>query len=145
MTVLKSQRRESKFEVFHNFYYMRKELTSLIFRHLGYKGNDEFFKWVINGESQTIMRNLAEAQRYITMANSIFPTNLVECDERRKLQDYAIGLNYAILQELQFVLETIPPIDKNKYVHFVDIINKEIKLLKGWRQSDNSIRKKIIG
>lgn len=144
MSVLKSKRQESKFEVFHQFYKLRKELTDLVYRHFGYKGETDFSKWFINGESQVVLSNLSEAQKYITMANSIFPNCLMECDERRRLQDLAIGLHYDLLQELQFVLEMLP-IDKNKYTRYADMINHEIALLKGWRQSDNAIRKKILG
>ena len=36
MSVVKSKRKESKFEVFHHFYKMRKEITDLLLRDFGY-------------------------------------------------------------------------------------------------------------
>ena len=36
MSVLKSKRKESKFEVFHHFYKLRKEITDLLLRDFGY-------------------------------------------------------------------------------------------------------------
>ena len=145
MSVLKSKRKESKFEVFHNFYKLRKELTELVYRRFGYKGEDTYKLWFINNEAQSVLKDLADAQRYITIANSIYPNCLMECDERRIHQVLAIGLLYDLVQELQFVLEMLPCLDKNKYVRHSDILNKEIALLKGWRESDNATRTKIQG
>ena len=106
MSVLKSKRKESKFEVFHNFYKLRKELTELVYRRFGYKGEDTYKLWFINNEAQSVLKDLADAQRYITIANSIYPNCLMECDERRKHQDLAIGLLYDLLQELQFKIDS---------------------------------------
>ena len=36
MSVLKSKRKASQFEVFHHFYKMRKEVTDLLLRDFGY-------------------------------------------------------------------------------------------------------------
>ncbi len=36
MSVLKSKRKASKFEVFHHLYKMRKEVTDLLLRDFGY-------------------------------------------------------------------------------------------------------------
>lgn len=141
MTVLKSKRRESDFEVFHHYYETRKKLTDLVYRRFGYKGTTEFEKWFIDGESRIMLNRLADIQKNITMANSIYPLYIVECDERRKFQDFALGLLYDVLQELQFILEMLPNLDKNKFVIYTDMINKEIRLIKGWRQSDNKFRK----
>ncbi len=47
MSVLKSKRRESQFEVFHHFYKTRKEITDLLLRDFGYdskKAKDKVFK-----------------------------------------------------------------------------------------------------
>jgi len=145
MSVLKVNRKESRFEVFHHFYEVRKELTELIFRNFGYKGTDDFQKFIINGTRVAIMENLKDAQKHITIANSIFPTFIWECDERRKEQDIAIGLMYDLLQEIQFLLQVVTILDKNKFIRYADSINQEINLLKGWRQSDNATRKKIQG
>lgn len=145
MSVLKANRKESRFEVFHNFYETRKQLMDLIYRNFSYKGDNAFNQFILDGAKKSIVESLREAQKHITVANSIFPTYIWECDERRKEQDLAIGLMYNILQELQFILETVTVLDKNKYVRFADMINTEIKLLKGWRQADNANRKKVQG
>lgn len=47
MSVLKSQRKESKFEVFHHLYKMRKNITDLLLRDFGYsfeKANKRLLK-----------------------------------------------------------------------------------------------------
>jgi len=65
MSVLKSQRKESKFEVFHHFYKMRKEITNLVYRNFGYKGTSDFERWLIGGEAKAVLNSLREAQKFI--------------------------------------------------------------------------------
>ena len=43
---------------------------------------------------------------------------------------------------MQYIISIIP-VDAQKYMRYVDMIEKEIALLKGWRKSDNKILKKI--
>jgi hypothetical protein len=45
-----------------------------------------------------------------------------------------------MLQELQYTIEILP-VNINKYIRFVEDIEKEIKLLKGWRKKDNKFKK----
>lgn len=80
--------------------------------------------------------------RNITVANNIFPTNLAELEERRLLQDKAVGDCYNILQELQYAIETLP-VDVNKYTRFALQLEKVIGLIKAWRKSDNRFKKQI--
>lgn len=43
---------------------------------------------------------------------------------------------------MQYIISIIP-VDAQKYIRYVEMIEKEIALLKGWRKSDNKILKKI--
>lgn len=43
---------------------------------------------------------------------------------------------------MQYIISIIP-VDAQKYMRYVDMIEKEIALLKGWRKSDNKILKRI--
>lgn len=54
----------------------------------------------------------------------------------------AIGNCEQLLQEMQYIISIIP-VDAQKYIRYVEMIEKEIALLKGWRKSDNKILKKI--
>ena len=153
MSVLKSKRKESQFQVFHQAYHLRKQMTDLLLRDFGYKGKRNphetekqserrlaFEQWFIVDERKYIIDLLRELITNITMANNIFPTLEYEYIERRLYQDKAIGICNALLQELQYAIETLP-VDVNNYIRFADLLQDEIRLLKGWRKSDNRFRK----
>ena len=61
---------------------------------------------------------------------------------KRCHQDKFLSVNGQIHQEMQYIISIIP-VDAQKYIRYVEMIEKEIALLKGWRKSDNKILKKI--
>lgn len=105
--------------------------------------NMGFEDWFIGYQRDTIMDCVRKATEYIFSANSIYPTNLAEYEERRMFQNKAIGQCYRLLQELQYTVEILP-VDINKYAKFIESIEKEIALLKGWRKHDNKFKKGIV-
>lgn len=173
MSVLKNKRKESKFEVIHNFYVMRKEVTNLLLRDFGYNyeksekkilktigykktieemtteelniyqkkidKNKAFINWFIVDERNTIMNCLRQINQEIFLANDIRPIYMEELTERRLHQDNAIGYCECLMQELQYVIETLP-VNVNVYFTLAKIIDQEIALLKKWRRSDNKIK-----
>ncbi len=80
----------------------------------------------------------------ISDANEIArPISLRECDDRRANQNMAIKACYRIRVILQDIMDTVP-IDKNWMTQVDPAIEKEIGLLKGWRKSDNALRKAVL-
>lgn len=71
-----------------------------------------------------------------------YPVCESEFYDRRNFQNHAIGNCEQLLQEMQYIISIIP-VDAQKYIRYVEMIEKEIALLKGWRKSDNKILKKI--
>lgn len=169
MSVVKSKRGLSKFEVLHHASKTRVELLKLIIRDFGYHKKrvnpyyknkraktkeelltdqqridkeDKFFQAFLEDESAYMISKVRELTQNISMANSIYPTILAECDERRIFQDRAIGNCFQLIDELQFIITSLP-VDINKYNTYTEMLEQEIKLLKGWRQSDNKTRKRI--
>ncbi len=142
MAVLKSKRKESQFEVFHFGFATRKELTIFLMRNFGMREIQPEWIWFVEDEKRIIMGLMRTMLLNISMANSIFPTNLRELEERRIYQDKAIGNCNQILCELQFALETLPA-DINKFTRFANMMNHEISLLKGWRKADNKFKKTL--
>lgn len=175
MTVLKSKRKESQFEVFHHLTRLRRDITNLLLFDFGFdinkaikelekrfggrsyeQLNDEekeqynkeferlkaFAEWFIPLEREAIVNFLREINTNVYDANNLYPTCVSELEERRKHQDIAIGLCYALTQELQYVIESLP-VNINKYTPFAEAIQKEINLIKGWRKSDNKFKKAI--
>lgn len=82
----------------------------------------------------------------ISMANSIYVSNMTEYEERRKFQDYAIGNCYQIADELYYLILFFRnrgiDVNVNKYSRSIKLINKERQLLSAWRKSENSFKKK---
>lgn len=101
--------------------------------------NSAFEEWFIIDERKAIVTYLRGISREVYMANSIYPTIREELAERRLHQDKAIGLCYAMVQELQYVIDILP-VDVNVYLRFADAIQTEINLIKGWRKSDNKFK-----
>ena len=101
-----------------------------------------FAGWFITDERQTVVDCLRDINKEAYLANSIYPTSTEELIERRLHQELAIGHCYRLVQELQYVVETLP-VDINKYLRFADMIDTQISLLKGWRKSDNKLKRAI--
>lgn len=102
----------------------------------------EYPKWLIENERQNILKILNELIGNITAANTIYPQSITEYEDRRLIQNHAIGNCEQLFQEMQFCID-IFPVDANKYMQFVDKINREIALLKGWRKGDNKILERL--
>ena len=102
----------------------------------------EYPEWFVNFERNIIIEILQEMISNITSANSIYATKDFEFDLRREYQDKAIIDCYKLYQELQYII-SIFNTDLNHFIPFLEMIEKEVDLLKGWRQSDNKARKKL--
>lgn len=99
-------------------------------------------KWFIDFERKTIITILRNLTSNITHANSIYAINLEELNERRIYQDKAIGDCFDLKTEIENIADQIT-LNLDKLSPIIQMIQKEITLLKGWRQSDNKIRKKF--
>ena len=79
----------------------------------------------------------------ICSANTIHITNKEEYYDAKKLSNtMQFVIVKILLQEMQYIICVCHP-NVEKYMVYVDIIEKEIVLLKGWRKSDNKIFKEI--
>ncbi len=106
--------------------------------------NDTFIRWFIDEEGKAVMDIMRNIQREFTIANSIFPSEtparLIEFLERRRHINNAIGQCYALKQEINYVIRTLP-VDMNRYVHFAEEIDEQINLFRGVRKADNRLIK----
>ncbi len=98
---------------------------------------DEYPEWLINELRSRITSESRYLIRNIIQANSLYPTTESELADRRRYQTQAIGCCEQLLQEMQFVM-TVIDVDVNKYLPYVDLIEKEIALLRAWRKNDTS-------
>ena len=174
MSVLKANRKPSPFEVEHYAYKIRTVITDLALRKFGLKeytekpkpeayskwnqqqkdGYDKsvaknreryeaFIEWFIPDEQKVILNLCRNMIHEIFLANEIYPQHLCECDERRIHQDLALGYCENLIQELKYVITTLP-VNIEKYETITKMIVHEQNLIKGWRKSDNKVRKKIL-
>ena len=103
---------------------------------------EEYPMWLIDKMRNNVLNICHSMIMNITQANTIYPMSEEEFHDRRNFQNHAIGNCEQLLQEMQYIISIIP-VDAQKYMRYVDMIEKEIALLKGWRKSDNKILKKI--
>lgn len=103
---------------------------------------DNFPSWLIDKERDYFMDLLRSLMKNICSANTIHITNKEEYYMRRNYQTQAICDCENLLQEMQYIIYVTHP-NVEKYMPYVDIIEKEIALLKGWRKSDNKIMKSL--
>lgn len=174
MSVLKANQKPSPFEVEHHAYKIRTVITDLALRKFGLKEYAEkpkpetyskwsqqqkddydksvaknkeryeaFIEWFIPDEQKSILDLCRNMIHEIFLANEIYPQHLCECDERRLHQDLAIGYCENLIQELQYVITTLH-VNIEKYETITKMIVHEQNLIKGWRKSDNKVRKKIL-
>lgn len=174
MSVLKANQKPSPFEVEHHAYKIRTVITDLALRKFGLKeyaekpkpetyskwsqqqkdGYDKsvaknkeryeaFIEWFIPDEQKSILNLCRNMIHEIFLANEIYSQHLCECDERRLHQDLAIGYCENLIQELQYVITTLH-VNIEKYETITKMIVHEQNLIKGWRKSDNKVRKKIL-
>jgi hypothetical protein len=152
MSVLKSKRGLSKLEFYHNARKMRKELTLLTLRDFGIHSRgtkfkeetgsqqpEGFYDELIAEFSHNIRLLLRNMMLNITAANTIFPVNETEIQERRSHQNAAIVACEQLLQELLYC-EDVIPVKASKFMPYIERIEFEIKLLKGWRKSNTKIK-----
>ena len=87
-----------------------------------------------------IVRNIVDTIAKIECLNPILK---VDFEQTRKWQNESIGNCYALLQELQYVQETIPN-EANWLLYVTDIIQKEIQLLKDWKKTDYHLKRNRV-
>jgi hypothetical protein len=159
MSVLKNKRGLSKLEFYHNARKLRRDITNLLLRDFGIrdkirkiKGTDgedmtvieSYPDWLIEQFRGGIMRILRNLMMNITAGNTIYPTNESELCLRRQYQTAAIINCEQLLQEMHYC-EDILPVHVSKFLPYVDAIEFEIKLLKGWRKANNKLNEKLKG
>lgn len=121
----------------------RKNLSALLHACDCKMALEEYPAWFISTEREYINDLCRRMIYHIITANNIYVTTLVEADSRRSHQNEAICATELLLQELQFLIGVIPQINADKLMPFIEMADREIALLKGWRKSDNKLRAKF--
>lgn len=161
MSVLTSKRKESKFEAITFSIDLHDMLLDFMQRSFGVKdlehfvrvryayGKDETedfakYRYLMNNFKNRIDQLASQLTSNVRAANSTYPTSMREYEQRRDYQNNAIINCEQILKELQRIVE-IFEVDVNTYGRYVNAIDREIGLIKKWRQRDNKIKTYLQG
>jgi hypothetical protein len=155
MSVLKNRRGLSKLEFYHNARRMRKELTLLVLRDFGIHSRGKQFKEDTGSQqpegfydeliaefSRNIRQLLRNMMWNITAGNTIYPVNNDELLTRRSYQTTAIINCEQLLQEILYCGDVLQ-IKVKIFMPYIEQIEYEIKLLKGWRKANTKIEELI--
>ena len=96
----------------------------------------EYPDWIIDKLRTSLWDITRDMLLNITRAYSIWPTNISEAYARRNYINSAIADCESMMKELELAIDVLP-IDAEKYMRYVDEIEKEIELLKDRRKKDN--------
>lgn len=156
MSVLVSDRSESKYEAITFAQTLHSMLTEFMGRDFGVKDVDNFvrrqyangkipsenysrYRFLMQNAKDRIDTNAAILTSKLVSAYRLYPTNLHEYQRRRDLQNEALGHCEILIHELQHIVEVFE-VDINRYGRYIEAIDREIDLIKRWRVRDNKIK-----
>ncbi len=124
-----------------------QEEINAIFAKYGRTPNQQFKseypEWFLKSRKLKLIKHTDTLIGCIIEANLIYAVSLAECDQRRELQNNAIGVCGNLYRELQYLKRHLP-INLNWITGTLAMIKREEVLLKGWRRSDNKTRKTVF-
>lgn len=156
MSVLLSKRKESKFEAISYSIEIHDMLIDLMQRSFGVKNLEHFvrmryvygkdnveehakYRFLLQNFKTSINQIASQLTNNVRAANSIYPTSLQEYNQRRMYQNNAIVSCEQIIKELQRIVDVFD-VDVNLYSRHITAIDREISLIKKWRQKDNKFK-----
>jgi hypothetical protein len=152
VSVLKNKRGLSKLEFYHNARTMRREITELLLRDFGIHSRGKleckpplpegYYDELVEEFSKNMRVLLRNLMLNITAANTIYPVSQDELMLRRRYQTGAIINCEQLLQEIQYCGDVLP-VKASTFMQYIEKIEFEVKLLKGWRKANNKIEEQL--
>lgn len=160
-SVLAVNRRESRIEPIIFSEKIHDMLIDLMRRNFGIKNADDFvrsqfahgkitkedfayYRWQLQKRKENIEQYASRLTSDLIAAYYRYPTSLHEYEIRRDCQNSAICDCREIVKELQKVVELFK-VDVNLFREVTIAINREIDLIKRWRQRDNKFKSTLKG
>ena len=161
MSVLVSRRTESRFEAIAQSVEIHDMLIELMQRSFGVKNLDHLvrvryaygkektedfakYRFLMQNAKTRIDQLAALLTSNVRAANSICPTSMREYEQQRDYQNSAIVNCEQLIKELQHVVDVFD-VDINTYSRYITAIDREIGLIKKWRQRDNKLKSNLQG
>lgn len=156
MSVLVANRKESRFEPIVFSETLHDMLIDLMRRDFGIEDIDEFvrvqyargkikeedfayYRWQFQKRKENIEEYASRLTSNLRSAYYRYPTTMHEYEVRRDCQNEGIANCEMIVKELQKVVEMFM-VDINLFREHIKAIDREIDLIKSWRQRDNKIK-----
>jgi len=99
--------------------------------------------WLLESFREKLVDATFDFMEHVNAANGIHPLTLLEFDERRLNQDKAMTDCHHILHILQQAIHFLH-LKPSKVENIVELMDEELRLLRGWRRSEYKKRKAII-
>lgn len=99
--------------------------------------------WLLNVLREKLVDTTFKLMEHVNTANGIHPITIMEFDERRLNQDKALTDCYHILHILQQAIHFLN-VKPSKIENIVELIEEELRLIKGWRRSEHKKRAAIL-
>lgn len=161
MSVLVINRKESRYEPIMHAVAIRDMLVELAQRNFGIKNLDHFvrmryaygkdktenferYRYLMHNSKESIDMTARLLTKNLLAAQSIYPTSMAEWEQRRAFLNTAIGNCNQLIFELQEIVKRFD-IDINGLDSYQNAIDREIDLIKKWRQRDNKIKSHLTG
>ena len=161
MSVLVCDREESRFEPVMFAADLRETMRGFLKRNFGIKKKaflvlmqndpDGTYRIYLKNHKQNIDELTARVSAYVRAANTIYsPKTQKEYELRRAYQTDAISLCEDIIGELQAIVVYFKAVERDLPGFHINInanrepvkaVDREIELIKNWRQGDNRFRK----
>lgn len=97
---------------------------------------------IMNSFKKRVSQHASLVTSNVRAANTIYPTTLHEYEIRRDYQNAAIVHCELLIDDLQRVAERFN-VDLNLYSPHIKAIDREIGLIKRWRQRDMAIKSRL--
>ena len=133
MSVLKSKRNQSQLEFYHTATVIRAEITRFVMNE---KIVPKRWRPIFTFPMVEKAIHLIDC---IVAANTIYPQDEHEMQQRRDYQTEAIITVEQMLQLLQFMLTTLN-VEADKFQPVTDLLVKESALIRGWRKSNKIVK-----
>lgn len=161
MSVLVNNRKESKFEAIIFSIKLHDMLIDLMQSGFGIRDLDQFvriryargkdshedferYRYMMHNFKNRIDQIASQLTNNVRAANSIYPTSMHEYEQRRDYQNLAIINCEQLIKELQRVVDVFE-VDVNLFKRHIQAIDREIMLIKKWRQRDNKFKSYLNG
>ncbi|MBR3654849.1 MAG: hypothetical protein IKN62_05410 [Elusimicrobia bacterium] len=132
--VFERNRKETKLQFYINALDLQVEITKYVMRE-----NVVPKKWRY-AIGYDLIRKTDWLIDFITMANSIYPTNWREMFLRKILQTLAIALCFRIQNKLILMEKCIETVKIEQMDRIIELVVHEMELLKAWKKSNKIIK-----